>query len=276
MPSTWVRRWTGHALSAVTIAVFCAAMVAGLPRLRGDTSIRIATALLPPQMSEDGRGREAEIITAALRAGGVSTPIEFHVLPFTRHWQTFKSDSRFHAVTTVPADLDLDGLRSEPYVRYQNGIIYRRHRFPSGIGEPPFSALFGRRIVAFAGASAILPQIRSISEKALMYMERGDQLSHSVLYVNGVADAVIADELIFAHYTRELLGAAYQGTAEQTVFDPVFCATPYQMVFRDDRMRDNFNSGLNKIRANGELDAIEQKYAGSTGLSRGTRTAGGC
>jgi polar amino acid transport system substrate-binding protein len=274
--SNIVRRLLDHALGLVAVLVFAFAMLSGLPRLRSDSSIRIATALLPPQMGSDGLGREADIITAALRAGGVSTPVEFHVMPFTRHWQSFKADSRFHGVTTVPDELDLDGLRSDVYIRYQNGVIYRASAFPRGLGEPALAALAGKRIIAFAGAAAILPGMRVVSENALMYLERKDQLSHSIMFAKGVADAVVADELIFAHYTREYLANDYPSFAAASVFDPVFCPTAYRLVLRDDKLRDAFNIGLTSIRASGVLGKIEEKYAADTGIKKLAPRKDGC
>ncbi|MEQ1695716.1 MAG: hypothetical protein ABL901_07735 [Hyphomicrobiaceae bacterium] len=265
-----------YLLVTAVLMIFSLAMLSGLPRLRSDTSIRIATALLPPQMGQDGRGREAEIIEMALRAGGVTTPIEYHVLPFTRHWQSFKADTRFQAVTTVPDDLDLDGLRSNVYIRYRNGIIYKLSTFPMGLGASPLETLVAKRVVAFAGASAILPGVRELSDRSAMYLERKDQISHSAMLSSDIVDAVIAEELIFSNYTNELLGNAFNGFARTAAFDPVFCGTPYSMVFRDDKLRDSFNKGLGIIDGNGALKRIEHKYAGGARLHRVNRKIEGC
>jgi hypothetical protein len=199
---TFKARWIDYAFSIVPLLIFALAMLSGLPRLGRDSSIRIATALLPPQMDTKGEGQEAEIIVAALIAGGETKSVEFHVMPFTRHWQAFNIDSRFDAVTTVPDELKLEGLRSDSYIDYQNGVIYDVAAFPNGLGVDPLKALTGKRIVAFAGAATILPAMRDVSERSSEYLERKDQLSHSVMFVKGAVDAVVADELIFAFYTR--------------------------------------------------------------------------
>jgi polar amino acid transport system substrate-binding protein len=248
-------------LALAAVAVFCLAILAaGLLRAGSDDSIRIATALLPPQMGADGDGREAEIIKAALAAGGITRPIHFHVMPFTRHWKQYETDTRFHGVTTVPSDLKLAGLRTDTYVEYQNGVAYRLDTFPGGLGENPLAAIAAKRIIAFAGAAAILPPMREVSERAPLYLELQDQFSHSVMFTRGLVDVVVADELIFDFYTRQVLGEQYASYSRQLEFDPVFCPTPYQMLFRDVALRDAFNKGLQVIRANGMLRAINRKY----------------
>jgi polar amino acid transport system substrate-binding protein len=262
------------ALALAALAIFSVAILAGLPRLGNDDSIRIATALLPPQMGVDGEGQEAEIIKAALAAGGIAKPIHFHVMPFTRHWKQFNTDTRYHAVTTVPSDLALDGFRSDTYVEYQNGVAYRVDTFPGGLGGAPLAAIAAKRIVAFAGAAAILPPMREVSLRAPLYMERQDQVSHSIMFTEGLVDVVVADELIFDFYTRQVLGERYADYSKRLEFDPIFCPTPYQMLFRDAALRDAFNKGLQVIRANGMLRAINRKYLAK--LSRPARMPPRC
>lgn len=282
-------RWFDHLIIVGTVLIFLLGLFGGVRKLGPDDSkvIRIVTALLPPQMDGDGRGREAEIIEAALRAGDVEPGIriEFHVLPFTRHWHAFKADgqsnNRYDAVTTVPDEISLGGLRSERYIQYQNGIIYRAESYPQGLPEAALDALNAlakKRIVAFAGAAVVVGEMRKVSEQALIYLERRDQLSHSIMFTGGTVDIVVAEELIFAHYTRQVLGAAFGQFAPKAVFDPVFCPTYYRLVFRSERYRDAFNAGLMRIRSNGTLRKILSKYAAESGISKVSRSKqiGGC
>lgn len=270
------RPWLEYLLGAAIGTLFMLGMLGGLPKFRNEGPIRISTALLPPQMKQDGSGREAEIIGAALKAGNIDRPIEFHIHPFTRHWQSFKSDSRYHAVSTVPDDLDLDGPRSAVYIRYQNGVIYRVATFPDGLGASPTDALRKRRIVAFAGAATILPEVRILSSDSTMYLERQDQFSHSVMLANNIVDAVIAEELIFSFYMKSLTATADSRSVGRIAFDPIFCPTRYRMVFRDDKLRDAFNIGFQRIRDNGLLKTLEDRYSEDTELVKVPRRREGC
>src|SRR5262249_41531460 len=122
--------------------------------------------------------------------------VEFFVLPFTRHWDAFQRDTRFDAVTMVPAaspsgtdsagtaptpELNFNGFSSGIYIWYENGIVFRAADFPSGLGARPIQALAGKRVVAFAGASAILPGLKENMRRLSLYVERDDQFEHSMM-----------------------------------------------------------------------------------------------
>jgi len=263
-------------IGVVTILLFIFAARVAAQRSVDASVIHVVTALLPPQMGADGQGREAEIIRRALRAGGIGRQIEFHVVPFTRQWELFRSDSRFDMVTTVPVEIQLDGLQSSPYINYQNGIIYKDADFPGGLGDSPFARLNGRRVVTFAGASSILDDVRQLVSNASMYIERANQASHSMMFVNGLVDVVIADELIFANYTNDLLGAGYGAFMANVRFDPVFCPTPYHAVFRDESLRNAFEEGLKVIKANGTVAAIDQTFRRRYAINGTARRKSGC
>jgi ABC-type amino acid transport substrate-binding protein len=72
------------------------------------------------------------------------------------------------------------------------------------------------------------------------------------------------------------LGTDYDRRAPEIMFDPVFCPTPYQMVFRSDQLREAFNRGLAKIRENGVMAVIESRYTASFSLTRVRRALQGC
>ncbi|MEL6421290.1 MAG: ABC transporter substrate-binding protein [Pseudomonadota bacterium] len=263
-------------LAVTSLLAFLFGLASGLPRERDANLVRIVVPLLPPQVTIDGRGRETEIIRAAFAAQAPQVRVEFHVMPFTRHWQAYRDDERFTAVSTVPRDVELAGARSDVYVRYQNGIFFRRTEFPNGLGASPLQQLGQLRLVSFAGSTVVLPQLRPLSERARFYIERADQRAHSVMFADRFVDAVIADELIFDHYTRE--GIA-QGAALDTnaiAFAPIFCPTPYQLVFRDFARRETFNRGLQKIKANGVLRRINRAYRQQRSIGRISQPPRGC
>ncbi len=241
-------------------------------------TISIVTSLLPPYMDEQGQGREAEIIKAALfkayrNDAGEESSIEnmqsvtvnFNVQPFTRHWMSFLSDPRYDAVTTVPRDLELDPepelrskfYKSDVYVEFQNGIGYRMKALSTRFDDFSIDDLAGLRVVAFAGASRIISQLGTNRDKFPLYLEEPDQKIHSKLLSEGLVDAVVADGAIFFEYNRRLMHSAKMPDA---AFSAVFCPTPYVMVFRSAKLRDDFNKGLKIISENGTLRAIQTKY----------------
>jgi polar amino acid transport system substrate-binding protein len=274
---------------AISFVTFASGLATFESRQQYTRTIRIAAALLPPHMTEAGEGREADIIRAALKKGGVSEQVEFFVLPFTRHWNAYLRDSRFDALATAPLPmvsgdrtdrrnsvLDFNGFPSQRYVEYENGIVYRMSDFPYGLGNDPLQLLEGRRVVAFAGASAILPGLRQSVPSFSLYVERDDQYEHSSMFRQRGVDAIIADRLIIDEYNRRILGSGYADLTAELEFDPIYCPTPYRLVFRRDDLRIAFNKGLQLLTDSGELAAIDERYRAGSGLREAQRDSRPC
>jgi polar amino acid transport system substrate-binding protein len=246
-------------LLGVIVVLGVVALVGSAPRLARSDSLRIAAGEVPPHMDGFGQGREADVIRAALRRAG-RADVEFHVGPFSRHWRTYARDPRLNAVATVPVGMALEGYATQPHIAYRNGVIYRRTQFPNGLGEKPLETLAGRRVVAFADASRILPGLGEAIPRFASYAEYDDQYVHSAMLAQGAVDAVIADRLIVDAYSRELLGGRWNDPDQRLVFDPIFCPTRYHMVFRSEALGAAFDRGLAAAADAGELARIDADY----------------
>ena len=170
-------------------------------------------------------------------------------------------------MATVPEGLRIEGFASRPYIRYQNGIIYRQARFPRGLGTDPLTGLAGARVVAFAGAQGILPGLADRIAGFASYAEYDDQYVHSAMLAHEVVDAVIADRLIIDTYSRQVLGSAYDRPDQRLVFDAAFCPTWYRMVFRSDAVRQMFDAGLAQAEAAGEIAEIDARFDAETRMT---------
>lgn len=204
--------------------------------------IRIAAGQIPPYMDADGRGLEADAIEARLSPEASET-IEYFVLPFSRHWTSYLQDERFAAVATVPEGMALEGFPSQPYITYQNGIGFRCADMPDGAH---LDDLTGRKVVAFSGAASVLDDINRRSGSFLSYVEIANQRVHSERLIDGRADAVVGDRLIFAHYNAEILAGMTpeeRAAVPELCFDAIFPETRYHMVFRSESLRDRFDAG---------------------------------
>jgi len=226
----------------------------------GSRQLHIVGGLVPLHLDGTGGGREAEIVAAAFEAADMDLELVFHTVPFGRHWAQFERDSRFGAVLMVPGDLDLGGYRSPEYTLYQNGIIFRSDSFPDGLGADPLSGLTDKRVVSFPGARDIIPGLDKDHSRFGLYAERPYQFSHAAMLESGFVDAVIADELVTAHYLKRVAGHGALSDASDYVFAPAFCPTAYRIVFRDEALRRAFARGLATIRANGEHKRITGRY----------------
>jgi len=289
--------WLKRRAPIIFLVVSCGAALLGSSLAtyqaqgRRSESVRIATALLPPRMYANGTGQEADIIRAALAKVGDHSRIEFFALPFTRQWSAFQRDSRFDAVAMVPTkaaikefDVDtpaipqvlLSGFPSKAYIWYHNGIVFRPKDFPTGLGRTPIRALYGKRVVAFAGASAILTDLEYNRRLFSLYVERGDQFEHSQMLQSGAVDAVVADRLIIDQYNKEIGGGRYPEISENLEFDAVYCPTPYLIVFRRQELQQKFDKGLAMLKSSGELASINERYLRRVGLRSVARPEGKC
>ncbi|MGX1097788.1 hypothetical protein [Amorphus sp. MBR-141] len=206
-------------------------------------TIRVVAGLIPPYMNAEGEGRESVAIRSTLGAQAAAGDVEFFVLPFSRHWTSFLNDDRFDAVATVPDGMSLEGFHSRPYITYQNGIGYRCADHP---GTFAADDLDGLHIVAFSGASAVLEAIRQRMPAFESYIEIANQRVHSQMLIDGRADAIVADESIFAYYNDEIRAGLAPDAREavpELCFAAIFPQTDYHMVFRSEALRDLFDSG---------------------------------
>lgn len=205
---------------------------------------RIVAGLIPPYMNAEGEGRESVAIRAALKARYAAEDIEFFVLPFSRHWTSYLNDARFDAVATVPDGMRLEGFPSRRYITYQNGIGYRCADHPAGFAADDLDSL---DVVAFSGAATVLDPIRQRIPAFNSYIEIADQRVHSQMLIDGRADAIVADESIFAHYNAEIRAALEpdaQNAFPALCFAAIFPRTDYHMVFRSEALRDLFDTGI--------------------------------
>jgi len=220
-------------------------------------ALTILAGYLPPMITAEGTGREAEVITTVLERCGHS--VTFQVEPFTRHWHSYMVGEG-DGVTTVPIGMELPGGQSGPYVQYQNGVSSLSDRNDNFTG---LEDLQNRSVIAFMGASQIIPGLADATSRFSEYQEIADQIGQSRMIFAGRVDAVIGDGMIFAEYNAQL-----QANSEDLRFDPhqdvsfqaIFAPSDYAMNFRSDAITADFNRCYGDAMADGTLDAINKKW----------------
>lgn len=122
-------------------------MSAGALPVQAD-EIKVLAGNLPPMFLDDGKGREAEIITAVMEKCGHT--VSYEIQPFTRHWESYKSGAG-DAVATVPQGMPIDGTPSDVYIQYQNGVSFLTD---SGASYDGLADLAGKKVIGFKGRRA--------------------------------------------------------------------------------------------------------------------------
>lgn len=100
-----------------------------------------------------------------------------------------------------------------------------------------------------------------------MYEEVPKQdLQINLLFIREV-DFIVMDKSIFGYYWyqaskgNESVSSFKNSFKKQVTFHPLFKPSPYPFLFRDKKVRDDFNKGLQKIKLDGRYQAIHESYS---------------
>jgi polar amino acid transport system substrate-binding protein len=147
---------------------------------------------------------------------------------------------------------------SEPTVPYRDvAVTLRRHQ----LAVFSVADLAGKSVLAFPGASAFLgAEFHAKARASSSYTELGDESRKLAMLLSGAAQVYVGDINVFQHMM------ATQPNPPEVVVHRIFLPTVLlnnNAVFRDPRLRDDFNVGLRTIGANGVREQIVHRYAKS-------------
>ncbi|MBV6321793.1 substrate-binding periplasmic protein [Duganella violaceipulchra] len=208
---------------------------------------------------ETDSGIEVEILREALAyRGHVMKP---HYYPFARIPVAFKAGDVDAAMTDLGEDMEKWGAYyGDPAVFYDNVFISLKERHLD-IKTP--EDLRGLTVISFAGAAKRYPEWLDEVKKAGHYFEQNDQALQVLTLDRGRYDIVLSDRNIFKYFTLQLkLNKTFHPKAVVEQSFVKFNPMDYRAVFRDKKVRDDFNAGLKHLKDSGRFNAIYQKYLG--------------
>ncbi|MCP3688088.1 MAG: transporter substrate-binding domain-containing protein [Gammaproteobacteria bacterium] len=195
--------------------------------------------------SSETRGIELEIIRAALAEENIS----FSPRYFWRDQLTEKLIERqVDAVSGVrPVNANLF---------YSNSTVYFQNFAITPIAAKPIhniADLAARRVVAWGGAAADLGDVfQAVVPKMARFSEVLNQQNQVASFLSGTFDIIVIDEHIFKYYAF-----AQGANPADFAYYPIFGErTEFVTGFRDESLRNRFNSGLRKIKESGSYDKI--------------------
>jgi polar amino acid transport system substrate-binding protein len=209
----------------------------------------------PPYVFENGEGIVVDIVRKALaRHGHTVTPL---YLPIGRGFLMF-AQGKVDGTAIIKRNSGLEAHYSAPFMQYNNHAIGLRSR---DLAIDKLSDLADKRIIAFQNAHKYLGEaFGRVAEANPGYQEMGNQKTQVLMLLKGRVDVVIMDEAIFRYYRGELIREGkVPGDRKVELFD-LFPATQYRCAFTDPAIRDDFDDGLRRIRADGTYDAIFEHY----------------
>ena len=208
----------------------------------------------PPYVFEaERRGLEFDIVVAAARRAGMEVQPFF--APMER-LQGMLQQGRVDGIATTNPYSRLKAYFSQPYMEYHNVAVALAQR---KLVLNDIADLARYSVSSFQRSRQLLgPQFEAMANANPRYREEGDQQIRNLLLYAGRVDVIVGDWRIIQYFNR-LLPPDLVARQALTVY-PLFPATPYQMAFRYQWQRDNFDRGLEMLRKSGAYREIEARY----------------
>ena len=224
--------------------------------------IGISMSIPPWVIKENDSGIELDILHASLDPH----VYEIHpvYLPFERAYKLFDT-GKINALMNAKANVVKSGYLSEPVVTFQNyAISLVSKHFPEVI---PMSFLNDKRVVGFQKAKDLLGDDYSkMTRLNRRYQEVPKQdLQINLLFIREL-DFIVMDKSIFGYYWHQASQGGIKNRLakkrfnQKVTFHPLFAPSPCPFLFREKSVRDDFDRGLARIKANGRYQKILDRY----------------
>lgn len=237
----------------------------GQPSRADQVFVGIGFAIPPYVIKADDAGIEVDTIREAFKAVGYD--VQFVYLPNLRLPVAFGSGTVDAVATNASYDLAADS--GAPAYYSDVTVVFRNYAV--SLKKSSFSInstgdLADKSVLGFNNAVKYLgKEYAAMAESNSKYSELADQALQVRMLFSGRVDVVISDKRIF-HYWRKMLSRSSVADAvaldQKVEFHPIFPSAPRHVGFRNEKLRELFNEGLNSLRQSGTLASIETRYAG--------------
>mgnify|MGYP003858510877 CR=1 FL=1 len=224
-----------------------------------------ANTLPPYTMPETSTGIELDIVREAL-AFKKHTMI-IHYMPLSRMPGSFALGDVDGVMTDFGTDLSpLNGYYAEPAVLFNNRFYSLKKR-NLRIREP--RDIKGLSIIAFPGAQKRFPEWLNDPKMEGNYQEIKHQKLQILLLFSGRYDLVLSDKVVFQYFLSQQLEKNNLQEKPLSEHD-VFVERPldYRPVFKSEKIRDDFNEGLQNLKDSGRYQEIYDFYLTDTLTAR--------
>lgn len=225
-------------------------------------NIGVSFAIPPWVITESDSGIELDILKEALSPAGYE--IQANYLSFALSYSLFEA-GKLDAVINAKESILKSGFLSEPAVTFQNVAISLKNRNYPEEFTPSF--LVDKSVIAFQNASILLTdEFKAMTEQNLMYQEVAKQsLQINLLMIRDI-DFIIMDKRIFDYYLQQAKNSPnlvrVKSRLDQAVrFHYIFEPSQYRFAFKSEKVRDDFNAGLVRIKNNGVYEEIFNRYS---------------
>ena len=205
-------------------------------------------------------GIEIDVIRAALKPFGYT--IKPIIVPKARLSLVLKSGDA--DISATIQGTDGDGLFfSDSYINFHNFVISKKKKTVeiNGLSDiDKYSFIIWQGGWKNLGAQFEATYKPDATGKSRAnYHEAHSQLNQSKMFWADRTDLIIVDRKIFEHF-RTQLRKEFKTDEEVVYHDILKAQTSYSTGFHNKELRDQFNEGLKKIRADGTYQAILDSY----------------
>lgn len=215
-------------------------VVAGLPKA-------------PFIIEENGKGLQLDLIREALKFENVS--VHFTHGPLARlimNYQSLGADG----ISLLPTGYSYPGVfLSMPYIQYQNVAVSLAE---SNISINTIDELSGKSVAAFQNARKYLgDDFGNIMDFSIDYREVAKQSKQIEMLFLRHTEVIVLDVDIFKDFLKNNQEALFY---KEVVIHPIFPVKHFSMGFRDEKIKNQFNKGLQLLKDQGEYQNIKDRY----------------
>jgi len=211
----------------------------------------------PPYVFKDGSGIVMTLVKEALAYKSHTVKPAF--VNIGRGLELFK-DGYVDATSIIKKSSGLKAYYSEPFMQYYNVAISlrRRHCEIQNISD-----LKHYDFSSFQNATLYLGKkfAKVAKEAGKKYSEIANQKQQVYKLLKGRTSVVVMDKFIFSYYKNELIHEGKISKKIEIQEFELFESTKYRTAFRDEKIRDDFNQGIQVLKKSGRYDEIYQFYA---------------
>jgi len=207
---------------------------------------------LPPYFIHQEKGIELDIVRDAFQQGGYQ--VKFHFIR-SRKEKFYDPKYSLDCISTVTKKAKRPGFYSDDVISYQDIVIYLADQ---KFNIDKIEDLANKSIGTFHDAKEHLGLAKVVA-KNQFYHEHSGKASQIVLFYRHRVDILIMDRYFFAHF-RKRVASLVDITQKLVVKDHLFTERPYKVLCKKEKVRDDFNLGLAKLRAEGRYEEIIKQY----------------
>ncbi|OHU95899.1 hypothetical protein BIW53_08770 [Pseudoalteromonas byunsanensis] len=212
---------------------------------------------LPPWVIDDRRGLALDLVRDTLQQAGYGFMPVF--VPLQRLDWALKQ-TNVDAVAMVENQAIEHVFYSQPIGAYETIVVTLRSR---RITVSSVSSLENLVVISFKGSTEVFPLLASVASKSDSFLEVTDQQGQVSMLFKRRADAIILDRNLFEYWARQHTDVSFRQQVDILPLNriiPTSHSNPIFVVFKEQLIRDRFNTALAQMHSNGSFEQIYAKY----------------